>query len=73
MWCVCVCTCVHIYMYDIYICMHVYDKYIHKCIYVCAYTEEKKKKKELALLQKQCLFFSKRVNFAVSTSFHILV
>lgn len=54
------------------VCTYIYKKNtcIHKCIYVCAYTGEKKK---LGLLQRPCLFFSKVVNFALSTSFHILV
>lgn len=50
----------------VYICMR--NTCIHKCIYACTYTGEKKD-----LLQRQCLFFSKGVNFSLSTSFHILV
>lgn len=39
-------------------------------MYVYTYTGEKK---ELDLLQRQSLFFNKEVNFALNTSFHILV
>lgn len=62
-----VCTYIYIHMY-----IYIRNTCIHKCIYVCTYTNTGEKK-ELDLLQRQCLFFSKVVNFAISTSFHVLV